>query len=99
MKKIVSDPGKVAEIINKYFVNVAVDIGKDQEMETYDRHRSVLRIVEENKDPNLTFVHTSEETVGEVIRKLGIKKATGTDKIPAKVIKAAEPVIALYYVK
>ena len=93
-EKIVSDQTEVCNIFNKYFVNVAKDIGKNspQYNQDFSDHPSIEKIMENNpsKDPKdqFSFKPTTETYVHKVISNFNIKKSTGVDKISAKILKA-----------
>ena len=93
-EKIVSDQTEVCNIFNKYFVNVAKDIGNNspQYNQDFSDHPSIEKIMENNpsKDPKdqFSFKPTTETYVHKVISNFNIKKSTGVDKISAKILKA-----------
>ena len=85
----ITEPKKIAELFNNYFVNVGPSLANE--------------IPATSSKPEANITHTSStfqfqpisgSAVREVINKLKAGKATGMDKIPAEVIKAAAPVIA-----
>ena len=88
---------KVAETINNYFINVAVDIGNKIKPDCgYGDHPGV-KIIREHLPQNqsLSFRHTNENEVAKILHSLNPKKATGPDKIPPKPVKMAKPVISV----
>ena len=56
-----------------------------------ENHHSICKI-KENMNPELSFnfSETEEHTVGKIIDKLQVKKATGVDKISCKILKLAK---------
>lgn len=99
-KTVISDPVKASNIFNEYFVNVAASIGKSDEItgqetfndivEAHDGHESVRYIQQHlSMKDVLTFSSVSEKHVYKKLRRLDVKKATGFDAIPPKLIKIA----------
>lgn len=92
--KIVSDQPEVCSIFNKYFVNVAKDIGKesDQYKDDFSDHPSIEKILENTyestSEKNFSFKPVEEKYVHKIITKLDVKKATGADNISAKLLKS-----------
>ena len=85
--KIVTKNVDVAEVFNKFFVNVAQDIGKDYTFNKND-HPSLQKIEDKNFVKNsFEFKSTNETFVSKVIDKFNVKKATGVDKISVKLMK------------
>ena len=85
--KIVTKNVDVAEVFNKFFVNVAQDIGKGY---TFNKnyHPSLQKIEDKNFAKNsFEFKSTNETFVSKVIDKFNVKKATGVDKISVKLMK------------
>ena len=77
--KVVSDQPEVCNIFNKYFVNVAKDIGKeaDQYRDDFSDHPSIEFFLENTQQSNLNA-----------------KKATGADNISAKLLKTCAAYIS-----
>jgi len=85
--KIVTKNVDVAEVFNKFFVNVAQDIGKDYTFNKND-DPSLQKIEDKNFVKNsFEFKSTNETFVSKVIDKFNVKKATGVDKISVKLMK------------
>ena len=95
--RIITDQKEVAQTINKYFINVAVDIGNKIKPDCcYGDHpggKIIRGYLPQNQD--LSFRHTNENEVAKILHSLNPKKATGTDKIPPKRITMAKPVISV----
>jgi hypothetical protein len=87
--KIVTKNVDVAEVFNKFFVNVAQDIGKDYTFNKND-HPSLQKIEDKifvNTRNSFEFKSINETIVSKVIDKFNVKKATGVDKISVKLMK------------
>ena len=77
--KIVTKNVDVAEVFNKFFVNVAQDIGKDYTFNKND-HPSLQKIEDKifvNTRNSFEFKSINETIVSKVIDKFNVKKATG----------------------
>ena len=84
-----SDPTELAECFNDYFINVGPDIAK-----TIDkRDRSFMGYVTTTTS-KLHFQAVSESLVHRLLLSYNPRKPTGIDKIPAKIIRVASPIIA-----
>ena len=94
--RIITDQKEVAETINNYFINVAVDIeNKIKPDNGYVDHPGINNIREHlPQNQNLSFRHINENEEAKILQSLNPKKATGPDKIPPKLIKMAKPVIS-----
>ena len=58
-------------------------------------HPSIVQIKNHSKeDYNFQFQKTSTEKIEKIINKINIKKATGVDGIPAKVVKHSKSIVA-----
>lgn len=92
--KIISNTEEVSEIFNAYFVNVANEIGKNYVFNP-SNHPSLEMIDKKNFEKNVfNFKPTDHKTVSKIIDKLNPKKATGADKISAKVLKTVKDTVA-----
>ena len=89
--ELVTNQTKVCEVFNQYFINIANSIG-DPEAKA---ERSIAAIQENMKMKCATFRfrHISESKVKEKINNLNVKKATGHDQIPAKLLKPVSDLI------
>jgi len=108
--EIISNPSSVANVMNKNFVAVADSIGRpvDRQLLQLDDECFVNTSVERHKDhPSINLIQNHPEhhcdfefrqvspmKVETILGKLNTKKATGYDKIPAKLVKTAAPVIS-----
>ena len=92
--KVVSDQPEVCNIFNKYFVNVAKDIGKeaDQYRDDFSDHPSIEIFLENTQqstsEETFSFKPVEEKYVHKIISNLNAKKATGADNISAKLLKS-----------
>ena len=85
--KIINDTCEVSEKFNTFFSTVADKIGEDT---VYDptTHPSILEIKNHvDVENNFEFQHITSDKIEKIIDKINIKKASGFDNIPAKVIK------------
>ena len=75
--------------MNDFFVNVAADIGKDQNITDLTNHPSVLEIKKHRGQATFEFSITTIDDVLKILKTLNVKKATGPDQIPPKFLKHA----------
>ena len=93
------DSNEVAEIFNVYFSSIASKIGfQDQHSTTeeailaHDDHPSVIKIRDaygENAH-SFDFEMVSHDYISKKLRMINIRKATGYDNIPAKLLRLAQ---------
>ena len=94
---VVSDPAKVTEIFNTYFSNVASTIGFEDEivsvedaLQKHSQHPSVLKIKMNTPElPVFNFHLLKVSDVESKLKNIDVKKATGYDKIPGKLLSKA----------
>ena len=93
----VVDNNAVCEIFNDYFANIASSIGFEDEIECIDSaikkhnsHSSVMKI-KASMDELKTFNFRSvcPEEINQKLKSIDIKKATGCDNIPGKILRLA----------
>jgi hypothetical protein len=93
--QILNKQDEIADTFNNFFINVASNIGADENTIDLEKHPSIVEIIK-NSDKSLSFsfnpVQISE--IGKIIGKLNPKKATGTDCIPPKFVKMANKQLA-----
>jgi hypothetical protein len=92
--KIVNDQKEVANHFNNFFSTVAENIGK---YTVYDPsvHPSLIEIKKQNDCTNtFVFEKVTTDKVEKIMNNINIKKATGADGIPAKIIKCSKSIIA-----
>ena len=85
----ISDPTELAECFNDYFTNVGPDIAKTIDNSDINFTDYITRATS-----NFKFQAVSEFKVYRLLLSLNPCKSTGIDKIPAKIIRIASPVIA-----
>ena len=92
--KIISDPKKVGEIFNDFFINVASDIGTG-ETPSGPEHPSIKAIKENNKVPpnSFSFVQVDQSKVEKYLKDIGTKKATGIDNVSSKILNLTSTVM------
>ena len=97
-EKHVTDPYEVAETFNKYFVSIASEIGPpdpiisaDEAISTHQNHPSVMKIREKHSKlfNSFSFHAINPEVIMVYMKQFNIKKATGYDNIPGKIIRLA----------
>ena len=100
--KIINDPKDVCCMFNQYFVNVTRGIGVhdpiiesdtiDSILNAYSDHESVLYVKNNLANPDhFHFAHVSPKNVLSVIQCINVKKATGYDMMPPKLVKLSSP--------
>ncbi len=108
--EIISDPEKVANIMNNNFVNVAESIGRPVDRTTLQMnkedfiktsidkhsHHPSVKLINEHPEHQckFEFKHVSPKEVETILGKLNTKKAIGCDELPPKLIKAAASAIS-----
>ena len=85
----ISDPTELAECFNDYFINVGPDIAKTIDKSVRDFMDYITKATSK-----LNFQAVSESTVQRLLLSLNPHKSTGIEKIPAKIIRVASPVVA-----
>jgi len=93
--KNVNNTKDVTECFNNFFSTVANSIGKDV---NYDplQHPSIVEIkrkMEIESEKSFVFQKVTEEKVEKIVNNINIKKGTGVDGIPAKVVKNCKEAI------
>ena len=92
--KIINDAKEVSENFNSFFSTVADKIGQNV---IYDpsTHPSIVEIKNRvDIDNNFDFQNITAERVVKIINTINIKKATGADNIPAKVVRQCKVTVA-----
>jgi hypothetical protein len=92
--KIINDAKEVSENFNSFFSTVADKIGQNV---IYDpsTHPSIVEIKNRvDIDNNFDFQNITAERVEKIINTINIKKATGADNIPAKVVRQCKVTVA-----
>ena len=89
------DNNEVCEIFNDYFANIASSIGFEDAITSvedaihkHDSHPSVIKIKESLAgSTKFTFEAVSSEKINQKLMNIDIKKATGCDNIPGKILR------------
>ncbi len=84
----ISHPAELAECFNNYFTDIGPDIAKN--IDSGDRN---FKDYITTTSSSFNFQTVSESNVYRLLLSLNPRKSTGTDKIPAKIIRIAAPVI------
>lgn len=97
-----TDPTKVSNKMNNFYVNIATKIGGDLHLpqdnqsnteyvscceDYFSDHSSIQNIKDKMTTKEFTFTHTTPEAVESILKDLNSKKATGYDNIPPKLLK------------
>ena len=89
---LLSDQTEVCNIINDFYINIAQEIGiNNQSADSSATHPSIQAIKENSLKEgydNFDFEPVSGSQVLKIINSLSSKKATGVDQIPPKILKA-----------
>ena len=96
---IVSVQNQVCKLFNKYYVSAATAIGQpdtisdgctlDEVLEKHKVHPSVKYIGDELRmESTFELQLVNEQTVRSKLLKINVKKATGWDNIPPKILKS-----------
>ena len=92
---VVSDPKLIAETFNDYFINIGPNLAAEINDESYDEESQLDDSASLSSD---TQFHFSQINVSSVTLTLTLNlkanKATGLDKIPAKMFKLLSDIIA-----
>ena len=103
-ENVVNDAASVCNIFNQHFVTMTKDIGDDDTVQSddtvdsiiqmYSNHDSIKHIKNTiNAVELFKFKHVSVECIQTKLLKLNIGKATGSDNIPAKLLKLGASVL------
>ena len=108
--EIISNPEYIAEIMNNFFSDAAINLGVDRELHTlvsnasdpitkaiekYKHHPSIIKLNEENfPTNNFKFCEISELTIVKVIEDLDSSKSYQKDNIPPKILKDNKDICA-----
>jgi hypothetical protein len=97
-EKFINDPKDISELFNSKFTTIADDIGLDSqyskdisEHPSYNiiRNHVMLKNIDE-----FDFKLTNVANVQKILNDLNVNKATGYDRIPARILKASSDIIA-----
>ena len=92
--KVITDEGNVCEILNDYYVNIAKNIGIENEEDDIAQHQDVEYIANNHPQDTFQFDVVDEVQVYKKLKEINPKKATGPDDIPPKLVKLGSPVLA-----
>ena len=93
---IISKQHDVAEVLNSYFSTIADNIGVPDELPDDDfnsvlnehrSHPSIVAIQTHNHNASFDFSMCSDLDICKALQKLNIKKSTGYDNLPPKIMK------------
>ena len=102
--ELIKDPNKISETFISYFTNIVehatgnppenIPLSEtsdiiDDILGYYESHASVLSIKEKSTNLSFKLPLATEEEIYDIIKSIDIKKATGVDNIPPKVVKIA----------
>ena len=90
--QIISNNNKVAEAFNDYFINIGPKSATDVTRLSPNNVNTYLKLPDSDS-PSFHFTYTPVENVLTTLRYLKVSKSTGTDKIPAKMLRIAADVI------
>ena len=102
---VISNRNEVCETFNNYFISAAADVSEPDGLSLlqvndivthYKDHRSIESIrvqTSQNCSEVFTFQSVSQEVIYRKLMNLKIKKSTGYDQIPAKLIKVGAAVL------
>ena len=96
---LVSDQAEVCNILNDFYINIAKEIGiNNQTSDTATTTHPSIQAVKDNSPiegfENFDFKPVSESQVLKIINSLSSKKATGVDQIPPTILKAGAEVLS-----
>ncbi|KAL9956568.1 hypothetical protein ACROYT_G038061 [Oculina patagonica] len=85
----ITDPKEIANLLNKYFVNIGPSLAENLPIPNHDSVE-----LQTERSQSFKFEQINCNIVEETIRKLSANKATGLDKLPASIFKLACNVIS-----
>ena len=93
--QIISKNDKIAEAFNDYFINIGLKLilASDVTRLSLNNVNTYLKLPNSDS-PSFHFTYIPVENVLTTLRYLKVSKSTGTDKIPAKMLRIAADVIA-----
>ena len=107
---IISEPNKVCDILNDFFIDVADSLGEpsdlsrmsiDQLRNHFTSHQSIefIRSTFNNLLPNFSFQNVTSETVVKKCLSLKTGKAPGYDRIPSSFVRLASKELSPHLTK
>ena len=91
--QIISENNEIAEAFNDYFINIGTKLASDVTRLSSNNVNTYLKLPDSDS-PSFHFTYIPVENVLTTLRYLKVSKSTGTDKIPAKMLRIAADVIA-----
>ena len=91
---VVSDPKLIAETFNDYFINIGPNLAAEINDESYDEESQLDDSASLSSDTQFYFSQINVSSVTLTLQNLKANKATGLDKIPAKILKLSSDIIA-----
>ena len=93
--QVLSKNDEISEAFNDYFINIGPRLASDYDVTRLSSNNvnTYLKLPDSNS-PSFYFTHIPVENVLMTLRYLKVSKSTGTDKIPAKMLRIAADVIA-----
>ena len=92
--QIISKNNKIAEAFNDYFINIGPKLASDVTRLSSNNVNTYLKLPVSDS-PSFHFTYIAVENVLTTLRYLKVSKSTGTDQIPAKMLRITADVIAL----
>ena len=104
---IVKEPNKLCELFNEYFVNIAKNIGTNDPIlhgdtvssitTQYGNHSSIELIKDHTMGAvgEFNFQYVSSDVIMSLLNKLNIRKATGCDNIPPKLLRIGSHILCI----
>ena len=102
--EILREPQELCNVFNEYFVNIAKDIGVNDRITLDDSVTSIITehdthpsidLIRRNhaNDSNFQFSDVSSNDIRTILKKLNIRKATGCDNIPPKLLRIGAEIL------
>jgi hypothetical protein len=105
-EQIIREPSELCNLFNDYFTHIAQDIGINDPISPndtvnsiiadYENHPSIELIKQNIEHPDnvkFQFHHVSQDLVLSILKRLNVKKATGCDNIPPKLLRMGSDVL------
>ena len=92
---LISDQTEVCETLNNFYVNIADNIGINNNTPVNNQHPSISKISNHHtSNPTFSFKYITEKEIKVHLNSLNPKKATGIDSLPPKILKSASNIIS-----
>ena len=101
---IETEPEKVANLLNEFYVNIELNLESNSDfvskcVDFYKDHLSIKNIKDSHVTQHFNFVHTNTSAVEKIIKNLEIRKSTGYDSIPPKLLKPVASQMSVHITK